>query len=247
MTSTDDGGSRALTPWERLKRGGPLPAQPASEAEPDFAAMSDDEKRRWISRLDPKEARIAWIGAAAAVLLDMAFVLPYLISKIKVNDPTVKPSHGACPAKFTYAHSGGKAICEVVYPSSHYVLALVLPLVFAAAIVVTLRFRRRPPTAFALVMTGLALGQIYLLLPFALAGGWMLLRAYRVQKYGAPNAKTVRPGWTPPPPRQGRAAQSRGRRPSSGAAGATKSATRKAPTANKRYTPRTPPKPAKKP
>lgn len=206
--------------------------------------MDDDEKRARIAAIDPLERKVGIIGSILGVALALYANVPYMVSKIAVPT-TVKPKNKACADGLKYVASTKS--CNGVYPASHYVLPLVVSLVLAIAIYVTVRIRRRAPLAFALVMTGLAFGTLIVLVPFGLAGAWVMLRAWRTQKYGAPTARVRLEGWAPPAPR------GTTRRPkSSGPAGGRrrkgaaedKSTVRKPPSANKRYTPKTPP-PAK--
>jgi hypothetical protein len=135
-------------------------------------------------------------------------------------------------------------------------------LIFAVAILTTVRIGRRAPVAFSVTLTGLALGsfvaQAIVVLPFLAAGGWLLLRAWRSQRYGSPSAKAPMPGYTPPA--RGAAARAAakngtagsGTRPTSSTTNASRrarkgqpapSATGRQPTTqNKRYTPKSPPK-----
>jgi hypothetical protein len=150
----------------------------------------------------------------------------------------------------TYAANGkGPATCNAVYPAGHYVLPLVVWLVLGVAIYVTVRLGRRAPMAFAIIITGLAFGTILVLVPFVGAGAWLLLRAWRTQKYGSPTARSPVEGYVRPPPRAGRAgprtrstAASQAKSASSRGAKAGPPARREAPSANKRYTPKAPPR-----
>lgn len=234
------------TVWQRLSQTFLRPPPPKSSRQPeqvDFSRMTDDEKRSRIRTIDPVERKIGIGGSIVGVALAIYANVPLMVTKTSVST-TVKPVGKTCPPTvgITDLHyvATTKA-CDGIYPASHYILPLILELVFALAIYVTVLIRRRSPLAFALVMTGLAFGA-YLLVPFGVAGGWIMWRAYRTQKYGAPNAKSVLTGWVPPAPRgttrRPKAASSGGRR----GKGAGTSTARKAPTANKRYTPKSPPK-----
>ncbi len=231
-------------------------ARPAAE-QPDFTTMTDAEVRDRISRIDPTERKVGLAASALAAVFALVYTVPYMVSKIKVAT-TVKPSHKTCPAHLTYtAHAGAAATCNGVYAPSHYVLPLVVWLVFAAAILVTVRIGRRAPLAFAVVLTGLAFGTIILFIPFVVAGGWLLLRAWRTQRYGSPTAKAPLEGYVRPAPGSrrsplsGRSAAAAKGAPSGGARNTTRrrrrdepeaASPRSAPTASKRYTPKAAPK-----
>jgi hypothetical protein len=237
---------------QRASRSTPAAQQPT----PDFSAMTDTQKRNLVNQIDPTERKIGYIASGLAVVLTLVSTIPYMVRRVSVAT-TTKPSGHSCANHYTYTtHSGSAATCNTVYPTSHYAFSLVLLLVFSAAIFVTVRIGRRAPLAFTLVLTGLAIGSVIantiIVLPFIFAGGWLLLRAWRSQKYGSPSAKAPLPGYTPP---------RRGPAPKAGAAsgrsgGSTTNASRRsrknqpppsptgrtAPTANKRYTPKAPPK-----
>lgn len=249
---------RPRTGWERLSDTFLRPAKPAgSRKEPekvDFSSMSDDEKRSRISSIDPTERKIGLAASILAAVFALVYSIPYMVSKIAVPT-TVKPVHGTCATTLTYVASS--KTCNGVYPPSHYVLPLVLWLVFAAAILVTVRIGRRSPLAFAMVLTGLAFGTLILMIPFVAAGAWVLIRAYKTQKYGAPNAKAPLEGYVRPPPRTrgsgGRGGTGAGKSAGGGSARNSTRRRRKGepepepdvrppPTASKRYTPKSPPK-----
>ncbi|HEY1734867.1 MAG TPA: hypothetical protein VGG23_10495 [Acidimicrobiales bacterium] len=242
---------------QRATRSTPATQQPA----PDFSAMTEAQKRNLVNQIDPTERKIGYIASGLAVVLTLVSTIPYMVRRVAVAT-TTKPSGHSCANHYTYTtHSGSAATCNTVYPASHYAFSLVLLLVFSAAIFVTVRIGRRAPLAFTLVLTGLAIGSVIantiIVLPFIFAGGWLLLRAWRSQKYGSPSAKAPLPGYTPPrrgpAPKAGSASGRAGgsttnasRRSRKGQPPPTTTTGRAAPTANKRYTPKTPPKPPSK-
>ncbi|MDA8359430.1 MAG: hypothetical protein M0Z95_24710 [Actinomycetota bacterium] len=263
---------RMRTGWQRLQESFFKPPPPRSPKTPptpaDFSKMTGAEIRARINQIDDTERKIGLAGAILAAIFALIFTVPYMVSKIAVAT-TVKPLHKTCADHLTYEANGkGPATCNGIYPPSHYVFPLVVWLVFALAIFVTVRIGRRAPVAFALVLTGLAFGTFIVIVPFLGAGGWLLLRAWRTQRYGSPTARApvegyVRPG--PREPRGTRAGPGRNGRAGVGSTGllsgseATGSSgrgflrrrpaeipqqarSRPTPTANKRYTPKAPPK-----
>lgn len=238
-----NGGATNATIWGRLSQTflrPPAPRASAPTVTPDFARMDDDEKRAYIVRVDPTERKIGIAASILGVALAIYANVPYMISKTAVPT-TVKPKGKFCADGLTYVAKSNT--CNGVYPASHYVLPLVVSLVLAVAIYVTVRIRRRAPLAFTIVMTALAFGTLLVLVPYGVAGAWIMLRAWRTQKYGAPTAKTAVTGWVAPPPRgTTRRAKSTGSRASGRKAADATAHTRKPPAANKRYTPKTPPK-----
>jgi hypothetical protein len=118
-----------------------------------------------------------------------------------------------------------------------------LVLIFCVIGLVALRLRKRTIVAFAFMLNGLALTLVLLPLGLALVllGGWLMLRAFRLNRYGTANSKAVA--------RQA-STRSRGRSAAGGPSKATRSSKSsgkatsgpKTPTANKRYTPKSPPR-----
>src|SRR6185437_13957186 len=224
------------TGWQRLSRtfvnpsgsasasaGRTRPAPKAAAATPDFATMTDAQKRQMINQIDGTERKIGYAAAALAAVLTVAYNVPFMVSRITV-ETTVKPTGHTCADGYRYTtHGAGQAAtCNTIFPVSHYAWYLVVLLVFSAGIFITVRIGRRAPLAFAMVLTGLALGSLLgntiAVLPFIVAGGWLLLRAWRSQKNGSPTAKAPLPGYTPP---------ARGPAPR-GKAGSTSNASRRA-------------------
>lgn len=246
LITVDSGGSGPPSPWERLSRTflrPPSPKAARSQEQPDFSRMTDDEKRSRIVTVDPTERKVGIAASLLGVVIALYSTLPYMVSKISVRT-TVKPKGTTCSPVVGVSHLhyvASTKTCNGIYPPSHFVLPLVVELVLVIAIYVTVRIGRRSALAFTIVMTGLAFGNVIILLPYIGAGGWVMLRAWRTQKYGSPSSKVVLTGWVPPPPRgstrRAKAAPARARK---GKQTAT-ATTRKPPPANKRYTPKAPP------
>lgn len=249
---TTTGTSTGTTGWQRLSQTflrppklDPASASPPPE-EPDYARLTDDEKRSRIVTVDPLERKIGYAAAVFAAVVALVTTLPYMVSKIAVTTLT-KPVGRHCPSGLTYvSHGSAAATCRGVYPPSHYAIDLGVLLLMAIAIFVTTRIGRRSALAFTTALTGVAFGTFYLLAPFVLVAGWVLLRSWRTQKYGAPNAKTARPGYTPPPRGGTRRARPTPRKRRESTDNGTGPAPRKPPSANKRYTPKAATKPEKK-
>jgi len=256
-----DGPTRAPVPLsKRLTRAVMGPAGPADPGRP----LTDAELKRQVSVLDPTERKIGNFAALFAALLTVLFTYKGVGNpKSAVPSPTKPGAHHSCGTGFVYSVVNGKGTClGVEYNKSYWVLLLVVGLAFAVAIYVATRSGRRAALGFAAVMTGLAYDtKIGIFgIPFLFFGGWLLLRAYRVQKYGTVNAKeaaqrsaeqrAAKRGGTAVPPGtsaktgSGQAAASaapRGRT-KRGKADTTSPTGRTAPAPNKRYTPKTPQK-----
>ena len=234
------------TIWGRLSQTFLRPPAPktARDEQVDFSRMTDDEKRARIVGVDPTEKRVGIAASLLGVALAIYVNVPDMVSKTSVVT-TVKPTGKTCAPVLGITdlhYVASTSSCDGIYSASHYVLPLIVSLVLATAIYVTVLIRRRAPLAFTIVMTGLAFGSLLVLVPYGVAGGWIMLRAWRTQKYGSPTARTAMTGWVAPPPRgttrRARSTAPRGRK---GKEAAT-TTTRKPPAANKRYTPKSPPK-----
>jgi hypothetical protein len=199
----------------------------------DQPALSDPAKRKAILGLDHREKRIGYIGAALGVAIALIATVPYVANpKTRVTIPTTAPK--TCAKPFVYQAAAKN--CLGAYPRSHWVDELVLLLALAVAIFITVRIGRRGPLGFVALMTGLAFeGEAGFLLgiPFIAGGGWLLIRAWRVQRYGSPTATraTTTADTAAPPGRSERPARARAK---------SKTPERSGPTASKRYTPKNP-------
>ena len=134
----------------------------------------------------------------------------------------------------------GKATVTVS-PDAFLVGGLVL--LFCVVALVALRLRKRTVVAFSFMLNGLALTLVLLPLGFALVllGGWLMLRAFRINRYGTANSKAVaRQASERRRGRSGAGASSKAARPSKSSGKAAVGP--KTPTANKRYTPKSAPR-----
>lgn len=248
MSFTGTGVGARSTVWQRIQQTFLRPVAPrAASQAPDVSGMNDDEKRAMIVRIDPTERKLGMVASALGVALALYVNLPYMVSKTSVPISGMKPKGETCPPSAGISHLHYVAAtksCDGIYPTSHYVLPLIVSLVLAIGIYVTVRIGRRSPLAFTMIMTGLAFGSMIVLVPFGAGGAWVMLRAWRTQKRGSPTAKAPIPGWTAPPPRgTTRRAKSTGPRTTRKRRGEAQTTTnRKPPSANKRYTPKSPPK-----
>ena len=136
----------------------------------------------------------------------------------------------SCTSGFTYNKVANA--CEVVYDRAHWEFELAVLITFALAIFITVRVGRRSAVGFTALMAGLAFeAEVGILgVPFIFGGGWLLLRAWRVQRYGSPTGTKANPTGEkrPPPPKSERPTRKK------------KEPERKGPVASKRYTPKAP-------
>jgi hypothetical protein len=212
------------------------PPKPMTDAGSDeLSSMTDAQKRQAILGLDPLERKVGLYGSALAGLIALSTELGGVLNpKMKVNQSLVPLKGHICSnAALTYDKATSKCTGKLAYPLEHWVIGLSLLLAFALALFVTVRMGRRGPVGFVALMTGFAFEtQVGLLgFPFIAAGGWLLIRAWRVQKYGSPTATKMNPSGDkrpPPAPRERRPARAK----------KSKGPIARGPAPNKRYTPK---------
>jgi hypothetical protein len=237
----ESGWRAALRRMSPVSPGLPRPRR-AADSSDEPAAMTDKQKREAILGLDPLERKIGLYGALLAALIAVTTQIGGVLNPTKpVSETLAATSKHTCTNKaFTYDKATGKCNGHVVYSLEHWLFALILLLAFSAALFVSVRIGRRGAMGFTALMTGFAFEtQVGLLgFPFIAAGGWLLIRAWRVQKYGSPTATKMRPaggkaGDKPAPaPRAQRPARPK----------KSKGPVVTGPVANKRYTPKAPKK-----
>jgi hypothetical protein len=198
--------------------------------------MTDNEKRAAILGLDSTERKVGLYGSVLALVVALATQLGGVLNPNLAVSQTLAPlkGHICSSAKLTYNKSSGKCTGKLPYPLEHWVIGLVLLLAFALAMFVTVRIGRRGPLGFAALMTGFAFEtQVGILgFPFIAAGGWLLMRAWKVQRYGSATGSKVNPTG------EKRAPAARPSRPSKPKK--TKASAPTGPAPSKRYTPKAP-------
>jgi hypothetical protein len=176
-----------------------------------------DERRAVMRSLDPQEVKLTFGAFLLATIAGIA-IPAYILATDKVTKA----------GKHTIAVAPDAALLGGVI------------VVLSILGFITLWKRKRTFVSFALFLIGFAftlfIGLIGFL--FILVGGWLMLRAWRINRYGTTDAKAIR---------QEAATRPRGK---AGATSNSKTATRgkatsqpdarKPPTASKRYTPKAP-------
>ena len=131
--------------------------------------------------LDQIEQRVSFVGGAIAMVL--ALVLsPHLVKNTLVTDSAKASAHKTCAVLYHY--NAATSLCQrthLTHPADW--LAQFLELVVVGLFLLYFAWRRkRAGVAFASFLLGLALGIIGL--PFLFLGGWLVIRALRLQRYG---------------------------------------------------------------
>lgn len=129
----------------------------------------------------------------------------------------------------------GKKVKEFLPISTSWLLLGGVVLIFCVIGAVALQRRKRTLVVFSFFVIGFAFTLIFapLGLAFIMFGGWLMLRAYRIQKFGTPSAKLAAREAAARPPRRERKRATRSPAAPAGHA---------PPKANKRYTPKAPPR-----
>lgn len=211
----DDDGLQ--TPWTlRIKEiFWPLPApKPGADGVPDRVPP---ERRRAVMRsLDPQEVKLSFIAFLLATIAGIA-IPAYIIASNRVT-------------------KAGKDTIAVA-PDAKLLGGVILVLCVLGF--VTLWKRKRTFVAFDLFLIGFAFTLFIGLIGFVFIflGGWLMLRAWRINRYGTTDAKAIRQDVSSRP--RGKGAPSTSKSTSKGRASSEPGA-RKPPTASKRYTPKSP-------
>jgi hypothetical protein len=213
MTLLPDDKPKGLQTWFsglfKTASGGNQPQRDPSDVIP------PEGRKAAMSTLDPLEYRWSFRALVLGTIAGIALPL-YVVSQNRVTK------------------NGKNSIA--VAPDAWLVMAAIL--IFCAIGFLALWKRKRTLVAFSLFLIGFGATIFIGLVGFAFIafGGWLMLRAWRMNKYGTTNAKAVA---------REAAARPRGkeRKDKVSAKSPTPSpAARKPPTASKRYTPKAPPR-----
>jgi hypothetical protein len=201
---------------------------------PSPVSLTDEETRQRITRIDAKERRWSLTAAAVAAIIALVAEFPG-IEHPKTTHASVstRPKGTNCGQ---YFYDVTTKVCYTLHSKSFWVWTLCVLLLFAVTLFIAVQLGRRSAVGFAALMNGLAFettaGAI-LGIPFIVLGGWLLIRAWRVQQYGSPTATKATAGGAPAP-RPVRQPRERKKKTDTTTNG------RPRPEASKRYTPKTP-------
>jgi hypothetical protein len=155
--------------------------------------------REVVTSTDDREHRVGIVFSGLGLLMSLALLLVGLIHGTVTATTTRALHNGKCPdvPGFTLL-TATKTTCsyELVRTKGDILFGGLLILALTAILSIFVVRRRRTGTVFASFVEGLAVVQysyfwILPLLGFAYVahGGWLLLRAYRLQKYGSPTRR----------------------------------------------------------
>jgi MFS family permease len=139
--------------------------------------MTEGASREVIFGVDRLERRWSFGIGAIGLMLSAIFLFVQQYGYTKTD-----PKNGVCPAGYDLV----KKMCQHKYPLvfQDYMVQFLMVLVGALIIIFFTWRKKRVGIIFAAFMMGLALGNVGL--PFLFLGGWLGIRAFRLQKYGDP-------------------------------------------------------------
>ncbi len=212
-------GNSSNKPWSARIMGafsGPGTASGSDVRTDPGEIIPPEERKAVMSTLNPLEAKWSLAGLVLATVAGIA-IPAYFIADNKVT-------------------KAGKNTIAVA-PDAKLLGGLIL--VLCAIGFVSLWKGKRTLLTFAFFLIGFAftifLGPVGF--AFILLGGWLMLRAWRINKYGTTNSKTIAREAAARPRGRDRKATTRSTSKKTATSGV-----RKPPTASKRYTPKAPPR-----
>jgi hypothetical protein len=136
--------------------------------------------REAVLGLDPIERRISYIGACIALVLAVATLIEW-VRNTKTILSTKPGKNNSCPTGYHLA----KKLCEKLSTTSQSQWELKFFFILIVSLLLlyfTVRSKRAGVACFAVFLGfGMGFGAGFL---FFFLGAWLILRAYRLQKYG---------------------------------------------------------------
>ena len=171
----------------------PRTQSPAEPEEFDVIESMDDRQAA-MKTIGRSESRFGWAVGILGVFFSLGLNVPYLFGPSQYTS-TAAQKAGKCPKDFNAI----KDTCTQVihYRPADYVPFLIIGLVAAAAVMISIRFKRRTPAVFSSLLLGLILASqppirsLLLGAPFWIFSGWLMIRARRIQRFGTTEAKAV--------------------------------------------------------
>jgi hypothetical protein len=220
MSSTDEyDDETGPEPWTlRVKEvfwPSPVPAALDDSGKPEL--VPDEQRREVMRSLDPKETKLSFGAYVLATIAGVA-IPAYIIASNKITK------------------AGKNSIA--VAPDAKLLGGVILLLCILGFVAVWKR--RRTLVAFDLFLIGFAFTLFIGLVGFVfiLLGGWLMLRAWRINRYGTTNSKVIARETANRP--RGKAARAAAPKSSGKTSTSSQPGARKPPTPSKRYTPKAP-------
>ncbi len=163
-------------------------SSPLGEKHPRTKAKSDTSAvpRSVIMGLDNLEQKIGYAGAAVSVLLALVFI-PRLLKNTFLTVTSNPTAKNVCAKGYHLVGSQCQKR-ELTHPSA-WIIQFVVFLLFGVAIAAFSYYRRRPGLIVATMLLGFASQPLLATttptgVVFLAFGSWLLIRAYRLHKYG---------------------------------------------------------------
>ncbi len=214
----DDTGVQAPWTWRIKEVFWPTPT-PKLAGDGETGRIPPEERKQTMRSLDPQEVKLAFGAFMLATIAGIA-IPAYIIGSNKVTK------------------AGKNSIA--VAPDAALLGGVIIALCILGFL--TLWKRKRTFVAFALFLVGFAFTLFIGLVGFVfiLVGGWLMLRAWRINRYGTTDAKAIRQEVAARP--RGKAAAASASKTTTRGKASSQPGSRNPPTASKRYTPKSPPR-----
>jgi len=202
--------------------------------------------REVVLGVDETERLFGFAGSILAIVIAL-YLIPTRLTKNSWITDTAKPKGTTCPTGYVYHAS--ECTKQVLTHPSYWLPQFLLTLIVGLVMLAFTYRRKRAGVAFCALLLGLSTSSFIGLLSFLflVLGGWLIVRAFRLQKFGDPTFKgsNAKAREMAKAKREGRAVETptapttRKSSSKSTAKSTTRSST---PAASKRYTPKQPPR-----
>ncbi|MGH9021239.1 MAG: hypothetical protein ACRDV0_09525 [Acidimicrobiales bacterium] len=137
--------------------------------------------REVVMGLDKIERRVSFFASFVAFSMAGLFV-PRLLKNTWITETVKAVKAHTCVAPFKWSKSAAACVHLKLTHPSYWFPQFGLLILVAVTILISAYWKKRVGVAFTGFLVGLALGTVGL--PFLLLGGWLLIRALRLQRYG---------------------------------------------------------------
>ncbi len=183
-TNSESLASKFLKP-KKPKR----PAAPAPERTVEI--IPEAERPAKMKSLNDLERKLGFAASALVIVFGAVLNLPFMFGRHEYT-LTKTPNHGHCPPNYSL-------IKHTCVTATSYDFAAFFFLIIGAgiAMLIAVAANRRTPAAFLSLLAGLVITNeppnhpLLLGAPFLFFGGWLLLRARRIQKFGTTDSREV--------------------------------------------------------
>lgn len=151
--------------------------------------VTDPELRQRMRTLDAQERKFAWIAGGLSLILSL-IIVPYLLHNTKTYQVESKKKPPNCAP---YLHVGTNCELVIIHHPADFVLPFALVLGLSAILLFATYRSMRTLVLFTAFFVGLVISSFtFLGVLFFLFGAWLLIRSFRLQRYGTTDAATMR-------------------------------------------------------